>query len=1235
EMSFFGVYIPPSKAGFEGTTTQCAGSIAAENIKILPQITNGTNTELNEAVYEDPDYPPDSPLWLIFTEKCKALDVLRHYKEARLREFPNREQAESYVQFGFESIESLKRYGKAKPASKPVQLPTSAAGSYKTSYSGSDSPFSSSPTNCYGGHSASGSPNSILTLSSMFKSSTSGGGSIVTVGNGIIATMSNNSSNNSNSNSNSSSSNNSSTSSLNAERQPFRAPTKQELVEFRKQIEAGNYERVKRTVWDNPRYLISSGDTPTSLKEGYRYNAMHICAQGNQARIAELILKIISDRDFTQLYAGKKSSGEMCAALNENLLDYYLNMPDKGRGETPLHFAVKNGHIAVVEVLTAYPQCKSLKNTEGMYPKDVSSNAVGSFVVFCLLYARISMQIICQRAHSASPETYKKLELLLSEPHYVPVMRAIHNDLPPHIGQPFTPNDPPLLQYKTDESDRLNVDLTISALAGPMPREQAFNFFRRWKTPPRLGSNVISPLAGSPYISPMKTPNKSLFNRSSDQMSTGRRVLFSPTTPNKSLTSEPNGNHSKQPPTTAASQQQQHDELEQHIENNNNNDCAFKGSPSGKVAPKPKLLYNMSTPMRQMRQDLFLEYRGSNSSLRLDDSLIGGGSDFSLNVSNLNDSFRERHIKNSDIEKGLEVVGRQLARQEQLEWREYWDFLDTFIDIASINGLGRLESYFAAQVELAQKTDQIWSLSQMQHCLDFIADRVKPGGGSGSGSGSIATAGGVSSGAITQVMTPYTCVEKSLQVFAKRITKTLINNISNMVSINDTLLSELKRLKSLIVSFKDDSRFITVDFSKVHSRIAHLVASYIAHSMEDSASLHYQLMQMLRKLLQLNGDRREHLHCVCASMLQTLKQAPPTVQLPDVLKTEELCSAAWQLEQCCACLWDANLSRKTSRRKRTESLRAQVQELTTATNSQQPTATAATLTAAAVSLRSSANATAPAPNVGVVHPVAKTSNSTTAYRNCDTLSDDDDIDIDDDAFFYECGGDAGAGDSSEDEDVFFTPPESRSPRLSCDLEPRYELFIFGKEPTKRDLDVLNAIFHVKIEKEALPFVHAWRTAMESFSTAEMDLFPSPKSVQRTHKPSYFGTPTSSSSLGSVGNVSSVNSVNSSSNSIAVDSASIVHPKRLFSTPKLNLVVARLLEQKTVTPPPPPPSQSQSVPKQVVDIPSPIAPVPIPTLATVAAATVSQSFQTPLNKVRGLFSKFRETRQEDSPAFNSP
>lgn len=157
------------------------------------------------------------------------------------------------------------------------------------------------------------------------------------------------------------------------ERPQFRAPAKHELQEFRHQIERGNLEKVKRIVWDNPRFLISSGDTPTWLTEGCRYNAIHICAQENQAKIAELLLKTISDREFTQLYAGKKASGQkFFSALNESLLDYYINMPDSVRGETPLHLAVKNGHPNVVEVLIAYPQCKMLKNIDRLEPKDVS-----------------------------------------------------------------------------------------------------------------------------------------------------------------------------------------------------------------------------------------------------------------------------------------------------------------------------------------------------------------------------------------------------------------------------------------------------------------------------------------------------------------------------------------------------------------------------------------------------------------------------------------------------------------------------------------------------------------------------------------------------------------------------------------------------------------------------------------------------------------------------------------------
>ncbi|KAH8249644.1 hypothetical protein KR032_011103 [Drosophila birchii] len=371
-----------------------------------------------------------------------------------------------------------------------------------------------------------------------------------------------------------------------SERSSFHSPTKQELQEFRKQIETGNRQLVRKIVWENPRYLISSGDTPTCLKEGPRYNAMHICAQLNRPSIAEFLLETVADSRFAKLYADQKCSTEMCIDFCKNLLDLYLNMPDKARGETPLHFAAKNGHVDMVEVLVGYLQCKSLPNREGNEPKD----------------------IICQRNEQVSPETLKKLELLLDEPYYVPVLRSKTNEVPPKVGRPYSPKDPPNLLLKKQESQCLVIKLTISAVAGPMSRDQAMKFYRRWKTPPRLGSHSMSSLASLPFTSPVKMTPSML---SSIQMTP--RKLFGPET---------------------------------------------------EEVPSTPTLDGEDFGMEDLTQ-----------------------------IHTLNDSFRERHIKNSDIGKGLEVVGRQLAREEQVEWREYWEFLEVFVDIGSPKGLALLEGY--------------------------------------------------------------------------------------------------------------------------------------------------------------------------------------------------------------------------------------------------------------------------------------------------------------------------------------------------------------------------------------------------------------------------------------------------------------------------------------------------------------------------------------------------------------
>lgn len=49
----------------------------------------------------------------------------------------------------------------------------------------------------------------------------------------------------------------------------FRGPKSQDLVKFRKAIENGHIQIVQTTVWENPRYLISSGDTPAILQVSF------------------------------------------------------------------------------------------------------------------------------------------------------------------------------------------------------------------------------------------------------------------------------------------------------------------------------------------------------------------------------------------------------------------------------------------------------------------------------------------------------------------------------------------------------------------------------------------------------------------------------------------------------------------------------------------------------------------------------------------------------------------------------------------------------------------------------------------------------------------------------------------------------------------------------------------------------------------------------------------------------
>lgn len=78
--------------------------------------------------------------------------------------------------------------------------------------------------------------------------------------------------------------------------------------------------------------------------------------------MAELILNTISNLEFMKLLYGDDNL-QNAKDRAYVLLDLYLNTPNKGNNETPLHFASKYAAPEVVEVLVSYSQCdKTLKN---------------------------------------------------------------------------------------------------------------------------------------------------------------------------------------------------------------------------------------------------------------------------------------------------------------------------------------------------------------------------------------------------------------------------------------------------------------------------------------------------------------------------------------------------------------------------------------------------------------------------------------------------------------------------------------------------------------------------------------------------------------------------------------------------------------------------------------------------------------------------------------------------------
>ncbi|NXX48470.1 ANKL2 protein, partial [Tricholaema leucomelas] len=247
----------------------------------------------------------------------------------------------------------------------------------------------------------------------------------------------------------------------------YKSPRTQDLTaKLRKAVEKGDTATFSELIWSNPRYLIGSGDNPTVVQEGCRYNVMHVAAKENQAGICQLLLDTLENPEFMRLMYPDDDDVMLMNRI-QYIVDLYLNTPDKMGFDTPLHFACKFGNLDVVNVLTSHPAI--VKNPRNKYDQTPA-------------------EVVCERSKNKSAELKEKLREYLKGRYYVPLLRAEDNSSAPVIGAPWSPDqtdDSPqktLSKYTGSPKDPV---LSIRAFAGPMSPSKAEEFRRLWKTPPR------------------------------------------------------------------------------------------------------------------------------------------------------------------------------------------------------------------------------------------------------------------------------------------------------------------------------------------------------------------------------------------------------------------------------------------------------------------------------------------------------------------------------------------------------------------------------------------------------------------------------------------------------------------------------------------------------------------------------------------------------------------------------
>jgi hypothetical protein len=294
-----------------------------------------------------------------------------------------------------------------------------------------------------------------------------------------------------------------------------------------------------------------------------------------------------------------------------------------------------------------------------------------------------------------------------------------------------------------------------------------------------------------------------------------------------------------------------------------------------------------------------------------------------------------------------------------VEWKEFWEFLNRHIDIRSNDGLQSLENYFKQkekQSELGETSmtpsneespikralNESFGLSAICAGFNSIAlndDKPKNfRNGLMSPSSSISKANLINSfqtAATTPTSSPqsfplanpFMCIEQSCRTFSRRLASLLESeNVQDQNSYEKNLVKEINKLNISIDSYKRDQRFKVVNFQKIHARYCYLLVS---HLKENNVNVKYlrNFTPLMSKVYTLasqfatggidSKDVPLKVHALCLSkFLKNYIERQEKVYSANNVDTETSCVDAWNGPEIieCSCQFDGSFTSSKHRR---------------------------------------------------------------------------------------------------------------------------------------------------------------------------------------------------------------------------------------------------------------------------------------------------------------------------------